>query len=183
MKRLALVGLLALAGCPQKQSTGTVDAAPPVASVEVDANLPWATEINMDAATAAPTVSQAAAAPAPTPAPAASAAPAYTGPLGTFTGNVKDSGGVYTITANITATGATVSYSAPLNCKARWTFKSSSPAASPTTYNYVEKITEQPTPPTCADNVPVILTKEPSVPNAYAYNAGGGQARALLKKL
>lgn len=157
---------------------GPAPSASSAADVDADANLPWATEIDMDAGASAPT-------PASTPTAVASAAPApaFHGPTGTYTGNVKDSGQVYTITANLTATGATVSYSAPLNCKARWTFQSASPTSAPTTFKYVEKITEQPKPPTCADNVNVVLTKEPSLPNAYVYSAGGGQAQALLKKL
>ena len=168
----------ALAGCPEKKPAA-VDAGPApsasvAADVDADANLPWATEIDMDAGASAPT---------PTAVASAAPAPAFHGPTGTYTGNVKDSGQVYTITANLTATGATVSYSAPLNCKARWTFQSASPTSAPTTFKYVEKITEQPKPPTCADNVNVVLTKEPSLPNAYIYSAGGGQAQALLKKL
>lgn len=172
----------ALAGCPEKKpaavDAGPAPSASSAADVDADANLPWATEIDMDAGASAPT-------PASTPTAVASAAPApaFHGPTGTYTGNVKDSGQVYTITANLTATGATVSYSAPLNCKARWTFQSASPTSAPTTFKYVEKITEQPKPPTCADNVNVVLTKEPSLPNAYVYSAGGGQAQALLKKL
>ncbi len=179
--RLFRTGVAALAfaatGCPARKPA-TLDGGPgPAASVaEVDANLPWATEIVMDAG--APAAPSQAAAPAPAP-----AAPAFAGPVGTFTGNVKDSGQVYTLTVNLTSTGGTASYSAPLNCKARWTYQGASPSASPTTFKYVEKITEQPKPPTCADNVPVVLTKESSVPNAYYYSAGGGQAQALLKKL
>ncbi|MFO0741080.1 MAG: hypothetical protein U0270_34595 [Labilithrix sp.] len=178
MKTKALAALcLALIACKAKLPPAP-DAGPaPVASEEVDANLPWATEIDMDAAAATASASASARpASAPAPAPAASAV-AYTGPSGTYSGRVKDTGMVYTVTAQLGPGGGSVSYGPPLNCKGRW---------SQTSYNdktarYVEKISDDPG-KKCTPVVDVTLEKEESKPGSYWYSAGAGQAKALITK-
>lgn len=168
--------LVALVGCKKPAPPGIADAAPAASAAEVDAyaNLPWATEINMDASTTAS--ASATPAPAPAPAPAASVA-VFTGPTGTFSGRVKDSGDVYTVTANVGPSGGTVTYGPPLNCSGSWKLTSNNP----TTTRYVEKITNDPG-KKCTPVVDVTLEREASKPGAYWYSAGAGQARALITK-
>lgn len=165
---------VASTGCKKPVPTVVADAAPVAsAPVDADSNLPWATEINMDASTAT-----SATPPAPTPAPTPAASVAvFTGPTGTFSGRVKDSGDVYVVTANVGPGGGTVSYGPPLNCSGSWKLTSNNP----TTTRYVEKITTDPG-KKCTPVVDVTLEREASKPGAYWYSAGAGQARALLTK-
>jgi hypothetical protein len=179
VSRLGLAAaVLLLAACKERAPLVVSDAAAPAASaepVDADGKLPWATEIDMDAQAHA-----SASAPPPPPPPAPNAPPkavAFDGPVGTFTGNVKDQGSMYTMTVSLTATGGTVSYGAPLNCKGRWTFQNQKDEV----YRYVEKITDQPSPPTCMVDVNLQLSK--ASPTSYVYSATGGKSTALLKKL